>query len=270
MQSSSVVSSQDHSSFQSFLDHNQYRRKNILRYERVYGHGFVSTGGQITTEEFCKMLDLKPGEKVLDVGCGIGGGDLYLAKTFGVTVHGVDLSSNMISIAEERKLSKSMTDKVSFEICDITKVKFPENHFDVIYSRDTILHIENKPVLFSNFLKWLKPGGRLLVTDYCRGDQRHSEEFVEYVRQRNYHLLTVRDYGKLLKDVGFHEVKAEDLTGRFVDILRLELERLMQDESFIRDFGQSDYDEFVDGWNGKIRRCLSGDQAWGLFMAVKS
>lgn len=48
------------------------------------------------------MLKLKPEERVLDVGCGIGGGDFLMAEKYGVYVHGIDLSVNMVLIALER------------------------------------------------------------------------------------------------------------------------------------------------------------------------
>lgn len=48
------------------------------------------------------MLKLKPNERVLDVGCGIGGGDFYMAEKYDVFVHGIDLSVNMVLIALER------------------------------------------------------------------------------------------------------------------------------------------------------------------------
>ena len=50
-------------------------------------------------------LELKPGERVLDVGCGIGGGDFYMAAEHGAFVHGVDLSANMVLLALERTSS---------------------------------------------------------------------------------------------------------------------------------------------------------------------
>jgi len=258
------------SNFQTFLDENQYSRKGILKYEKVFGETFVSAGGKITTEEFCKYLHLKSGENVLDVGCGIGGSGFHMAKNYGVRVHGVDLSSNMISIAVERqKTAEIGSGKVSFEIMDVTTGQCPSDSYDVIYSRDTILHIEDKRALFAKFLKWLKPGGRLLISDYCRGNKVHSDDFRTYVAQRGYHLLTVADYGKILEDVGFQQVNAQDRTSQFIDILRLELERIRQDESFLKDFDQADFDDLVDGWKAKIERCLAGDQAFGLFMACK-
>lgn len=54
-------------------------------------------------KEFCEKLNLKPGEKVLDVGCGIGGSAFHMARKYGVEVRGVDLSTNMITIALENQ-----------------------------------------------------------------------------------------------------------------------------------------------------------------------
>lgn len=48
----------------------------------------------------------------------------------------------------------------------------------------------------------MRPGGVILITDYCRGDkEEHSEAFLKYVHQRGYHLLTVEEYGRLLEKV---------------------------------------------------------------------
>ena len=101
-------SAQEYESFQAFLDENQYSRSGILRYERIFGPTYVSTGGQETTEEFCAKLNLQPGEKVLDVGCGIGGSAFHMAGKYGVEVRGVDLSTNMITIALENQAKQPM------------------------------------------------------------------------------------------------------------------------------------------------------------------
>ena len=67
-----------------FLDANQYSRKSILRYEKIFGHTYVSTGGETTTSEFCSGIGLESGMKILDVGAGIGGSAFFMAKKFGV------------------------------------------------------------------------------------------------------------------------------------------------------------------------------------------
>ncbi|CAL9063710.1 phosphoethanolamine N-methyltransferase-like [Musa acuminata AAA Group] len=260
--------SDDGRGFQRFLDNVQYKSNGILRYERVFGDGFVSTGGIETTKEFVAKLELKLGQKVLDVGCGIGGGDFYMAENFDVDVVGIDLSINMVSFALERAIGRKCA--VEFEVADCTKKTYPENTFDVIYSRDTILHIQDKPTLFRSFFKWLKPGGKLLISDYCKKLGTPSDDFAAYIKQRGYDLHDVDAYGQMLKNAGFNKVIAEDRTNQFLEVLQRELDAVeMGKEGFIRDFSQEDYDEIVNGWKAKLKRSSVGEQRWGLFIAQK-
>merc|ERR1712176_369765 len=85
--------------FNEFLDNSQYLMNGILRYEKIFGRGFISTGGLTTTKEVVAKIGLKKGDQVLSVGCGIGGGECYMHKEYGVTVHGIDLSRNMLAVA---------------------------------------------------------------------------------------------------------------------------------------------------------------------------
>ncbi|XP_058192329.1 phosphomethylethanolamine N-methyltransferase-like isoform X1 [Rhododendron vialii] len=263
------VSTEDDRGFQKFLDNVQYKLNGILRYERVFGQGFVSTGGMGTTKEFVAKLDLKPGQKVLDVGCGIGGGDFYMAESFDVHVVGIDLSINMVSFALERAIGLNCS--VEFEVADCTKKSYPDNSFDVIYSRDTILHIQDKPALFKSFYKCLKPGGKVLISDYCKSAEPPSLEFAAYIKQRGYDLHSVEAYGQMLRDAGFDEVVAEDRTDQFMKVLQMELNAVEKDKKeFIEDFSEEDYNEIVGGWNAKLIRSSSGEQRWGLFIAKKN
>lgn len=75
---------------------------------------------------------------------------------------------------------------------------------------------------------------------------------------------------QVLEKAGFTNVRAEDRTQQFISILHNELRKFepLQSE-FVEEFSQEDYDEIVDGWNAKIKRCHAGDQAWGLFLGEK-
>ncbi|PON62195.1 S-adenosyl-L-methionine-dependent methyltransferase [Parasponia andersonii] len=118
-----TVRLEDDRGFQKFLDNVQYKCSGILRYERAFGPGYVSTGGIETTKEFVERLDLKPGQKILDVGCGIGGGDFNMSEKFDVEFVGIDLSINMISLALERAIGLKCS--VEFEVADCTKKRIP-------------------------------------------------------------------------------------------------------------------------------------------------
>jgi phosphoethanolamine N-methyltransferase len=258
-------------SFQEFLDSRLYTLNKILRYERIFGYGYCSTGGPVTTEEFVSQIDLKTGQKVLDIGCGTGGGDFYMAEKYGAEVHGIDLSVNMISIALERAVMLPNSIKISFDICDITLTDLPENSFDVIYSRDSILHIKEKLPLFKSLHRWLRPGGTLMISDYCCKSGPWSDRFTSYVKQQGFTLLSVEDYGKTLKEAGFADVNAQDRTEQFTAILKEELDRFTKEKgNFLQDFSEEDYTSVVSTWESKLVQCREGDQRWGLFIARKA
>ena len=70
----------------AFLDSGQYSHESILKYEQVYGRTFVSPGGKGCAIELIEKLDLKPGSRVLDVGCGIGGSAFLMKQKFNLEV----------------------------------------------------------------------------------------------------------------------------------------------------------------------------------------
>ncbi|KAL5142866.1 Phosphoethanolamine N-methyltransferase [Glycine soja] len=266
------VRSQDDRGFQRFLDSVEYNHKDILLYESVFGQGFVSTGGLETTKEFVAKLGLKPGQKVLDVGCGTGGGDIYMAENFDVEVVGIDLSINVISLAIERAIGLKCS--VEFECADCTKKTYPENTFDVIYSRDTLLHIKDKPPLFRSFYKWLKRGGTLIITDYCKSEGSPSLGYAEYIKKGGYHIHDMKTYCQMLENAGFDDVVAEDRTNLFMKTLQQELNALeSKKDDFIDEFSEvgffEDYNGITERWKAKQMRGADGEQIWGLFVAKK-
>jgi len=257
---------------QMWLDQNQYTRKGILMYEAIFGRTYVSVGGEATTKEFTSQLQLRPNMKVLDIGCGTGGSAFYLARRYSVDVHGVDLATNMIAIAQDYRteMEPEVKHRVQFYVEDATTMCYPKEFYDVVYSRDTILHIEDKEELFRKFLYTLKPGGKLMVSDYCCGDQEHSTQFKDYVAQRGYKLYTVKGYGDIIERAGFKNVVALDKTQRMVEILNLELDKFATvKDKFVDEFSEEGYEYIDQGWRNKVVRCSDGDQCWGFFTATK-
>ena len=153
---------------------------------------------------------------------------------------------------------------------DATTMSYPENFYDVVYSRDTILHIQDKLNLFKLFENCLKPGGKLVITDYCCGDGKHSQEFQKYVEQRGYHLMTVSEYGTTLENAGFANVGAVDNSKYFQEVLDKELKDFtnIKDE-IVAEYSMDDFAYICNGWNDKMQRVGSGEQVWGYFTARK-
>jgi len=62
----------------------------LLSYEKIFGEGYACSGGPATTREFVKSLNLRPGDRVLDLGCGLGGGSFHMVGCIHclTTLHG--------------------------------------------------------------------------------------------------------------------------------------------------------------------------------------
>ncbi|MHB1559636.1 MAG: methyltransferase domain-containing protein [Isosphaeraceae bacterium] len=254
-----------------FDNNGQYSRTSILRYEKIFGEHYISTGGHATTEDLCRRLGsaLRPGVRVLDVGSGIGGAGFHLARAYGAKVTGIDLAQEMDAVARDRVKQLGLSDSVSFILGDVLKTDFPEK-FDVIWSRDAFMHIPDKAKLFARLFSLMAPGGRLVITDYARGRQPGSPEFEEYIQKTGYSVVEPKQYGKLLEEAGFVNVVVDDATDRFVEILKEEAQRLATHrEDFLASFTEADLDYLVDRWNMKVGFCGAGDMKWGIYVADK-
>lgn len=248
---------------QDFLDSSQYQKQSILRYESIYGEDFVSPGGREMALEMIGRLGLAPGARVLDVGCGLGGSAFIMASEFGLQVDGIDLSKNMLELANDKLLTRNLDSQVKLEWGDCLELNRP-NRYDAIYSRDVFLHIHDKSRLFSVLKASLRDDGQLLFTDYCCAPRPWSDDFVDYVAERGYCLHTIDEYACLIEQAGFRQVTGEDISERFVDILNADLERVgqLQIEASARE-------KLEKSWRQKLARSRTGDHRWGLFRAIK-
>lgn len=249
---------------EELLNDEQYSPQNVTNYERVYGANFISPGGKDRAREFLQLLNLEPGQKVLDVGCGVGGGPFLLAEEFRVFVKGVDRSQSMIALAKERCESMGLSELATFEAIDCLEMS-DENTYDAVVSRDVFLHIHDKAALFQRLIEALKPGGKLMFTDYCCGPPPWPPGFAKYVERRNYRLHQIQEYAEVLSSAGFQDVESRNITELFVETLSAEIRNLSKAEiKWTTKAG------LTMAWKAKLVAAKLGAHRWGLFQARKS
>jgi len=105
---------------------------------------------------------VRPGERVLDVGCGVGQTTLELAERVGPSgsVLGIDISTPMLARARERARAAGLAN-VRFENADAQTHAFTPESVDLVYSRFGVMFFADPTAAFANLLRALRPGGRL-------------------------------------------------------------------------------------------------------------
>jgi tocopherol O-methyltransferase len=111
---------------------------------------------------------IRPGERVLDAGCGVGGSSLWLAQERGAQVVGIALGGSQVARARRFAARRKLADRVAFERADYTCTPFPPASFDVVWSIESLCHAPDKAAFYREAARLLRPGGRLVVAEYVR------------------------------------------------------------------------------------------------------
>lgn len=106
-------------------------------------------------------MNLKPGMRVLDVGCGFGGPACEIARFADVTVVGVNVNNYQLARARQYTKAAGLSIQVEFINCDFMKLSehFEENSFDAVYSIEATTYAPAFEGVYSEIYKVLKPGG---------------------------------------------------------------------------------------------------------------
>ncbi len=119
---------------------------------------------------------LRGGERVLDIGCGIGTSAVHLAKAWGCEVTGVTISRVQQQWATLGAFVNGVGARTRFLAADVEAVKLSPAAFDLIWVVECAEYLFDKPGFVRRLAEWLKPGGRAVVCAWETGDGPLSEE----------------------------------------------------------------------------------------------
>jgi 2-polyprenyl-3-methyl-5-hydroxy-6-metoxy-1,4-benzoquinol methylase len=129
----------------------------------------IGQNSWLTSDEqdrFVKWLNLSPEKTLLDVACGAGGPALRIAAIIGCSVVGVDVHEQAVSTANSLASQRGLAERAEFQPVDANQpLPFSDSSFDVITCIDGINHLCDRPRVIAEWVRLLKPGGRLLFTD---------------------------------------------------------------------------------------------------------
>lgn len=122
-------------------------------------------GGRQATASFLKKLGVTAGNRVLDLGCGLGGPARFIAKATGARVTGVDLTREFVETGRALTGMALMLDVVDIVQGSILDLPFPDRSFDVAYMIHVGMNTADKAALAAEAARVLKPGGVFGIYD---------------------------------------------------------------------------------------------------------
>lgn len=125
--------------------------------------------GIVATKEMVKALDPKSGERILDIGSGIGGPARWIASHYGCHVTGIDLTKAFCEAAVTLTEATALTDRVTIVNGSALELPFADASFDRAYSQNVIMNIADKPRFYREARRVLKPGGILVLSNLAQG-----------------------------------------------------------------------------------------------------
>tara|TARA_B100000700_G_scaffold311671_1_gene394249 strand:- start:1520 stop:2305 length:786 start_codon:yes stop_codon:yes gene_type:complete len=258
----------------SITEDGEYGKKQIDTLEMIWGEGYLSPGGASEIDLILNNKSLK-NKKILDIGCGCGSAAFHFIKNYSPKyILGVDVEEKVIKRANELKSNVLEKNKVEFKVIKPGVLPFDNISFDVIFSKDTFLHISDKETLVNDLYRVLKPGGFLCVGDWMRIDDDHPSKLMqEYIKLEglSMNMCSLQRYGNALNSSGFKNIKLTDRNKWYLNLAKKELNDLstIYKEQLIKILGIEDAEGTIKIWKKMIEVLEKGEHRPGHFYAEK-
>jgi O-methyltransferase StaMB len=201
------------------------------------------------TDIMAEKLNIGPGSHVLDVGCGVGGPGVRIARIFGARVTGISVSREQVALANSLAESAGLAERVVFQHANAMNMPFGVQSFDAAVALESIMHMPDRGQVLTQISQSLRPGGRLVLTDIFERAPIPAAKQSLVDRINNHYMATlvkIEDYPPLLRRAGLRFEEIRDISECSCLKSLLSMSERISEADFEAMFGEGRYDDIAD------------------------
>ena len=241
-----------------------YHPRLIAILERIWGDGWLSPGGPGEVARLLEGMDIG-GRSVLDIGSGAGGVDVCLVREHGAGyVTGIDVEDTVLTHARQVVEKAGLSDRIGLVKVVPGPLPFPPSTFDIVFSKDSIVHIPEKHALMRDVYRVLKPGGWFVASDWLIGhDGEPSPTMKAYIASEglDFGMASPARYADAMQAAGFENVETRSRNAWYRERAKQELANLQGPlyAEAVSTLGKEFVDHNVEIWTNMLPVLESGE-----------
>lgn len=195
-------------------------RPGSLKAEQLYPFDQLHGRELLATKDHTARLACDANDRILDIGCGIGGPARYIAATYGSSVEGIDVTPPFIDAAAELTRLCGLQGLASFQKADASRMPFADQYFDGAICFYVGMNLAQKADVIGEAFRCLRPGAKLIWTQVVTGTGEHYYPLPWSKEPSTSYLLDAGSLESLFSAAGFKLVDVVDEFSQHVELAR--------------------------------------------------